>query len=77
VLTAPVTLTPMLQGSVVRVDYLLDGNTIATATAAPWTTTWDPAAATPGLHQLTARATGPSGRSDAATVDVVVRPASG
>ena len=77
VIAAPVTLTPEVAGSVVRVDYLLDGNTIASASAAPWTWTWDPSGVAPGLHELTVRATGPNGRSDTATIDVVVRPPGG
>ena len=77
IVDSPVTLTPQVEGAVARTDYLLDGNTIATVTAAPWTWTWDPSAVPPGLHQLTVRATGPNGRTDTATIDVVVRPPGG
>jgi hypothetical protein len=62
-------------GSVVRVDYYSGPGLVASAYAAPWTTTWTNVA--PGTYQLTATATdnsGLTGTSSAVTVTVLAPP---
>ena len=46
-------------GTVASVEFLIDGAAVATATAAPWTTTWTPTVA--GVASITARATDNTG----------------
>jgi hypothetical protein len=46
-----------------------------TATAAPWTLTWDVTAVTPGQHVLAVRAVGPRGRATAAILPVTIEAA--
>lgn len=72
--TGPVQLVVVVRGAATEVDYLLDRVPLASTAAAPWTFTWDASTAGPGLHELTARAVGADGRSDTATIDVVVAP---
>jgi hypothetical protein len=61
-----VSLTPNLDGRVVRVELWVDGAVVQTVDAAPWTLTWDTSTVTPGQHTLAIRAIGPSGKAGAA-----------
>jgi len=68
-----VPLQPAVSGSGVRaVDFLVDGVVRGTATAPPWTFSWDTTRESPGPHVLTARARGASGPEGVASVGVVV-----
>lgn len=58
--------------AVVRVDYTLDGQVIATSTAEPFTAPWDSATAVPGPHLLGATAYDALGNQGAATSRVVI-----
>ena len=48
-------------GPVLRVDLLVDGAVVGSATSEPWSFTWNTATVAPGPHVLTARAVTPSG----------------
>jgi hypothetical protein len=68
-------LEPSLSGGpAARVELWVDGVVVQTATAAPWTLTWDATAAAPGEHTLAVRAVGSRGRASAAIVVVTVAP---
>lgn len=68
-----VAITPLLSGGpVARVELWIDGVVTQTATAAPWTLTWDTSTIPPGPHTLAIRAVGPRGRSTAAITQVTV-----
>jgi N-acetyl-anhydromuramyl-L-alanine amidase AmpD len=54
-------------GPVARLDFVVDGVTVATQTREPWSTTWTP---TPGAHTLEVRAATRDGRRSTAAVDV-------
>lgn len=56
-LTASVTAA----AGVTRVEFLVDGSTIATVTTSPYTTTWDTTGVSDGNHTLTARVTDAAG----------------
>jgi hypothetical protein len=72
-LTGVVPLTPLLGGGpVARVELWIDGVVVQTATAAPWTLTWDTTTVAPGPHTLAIRAVGPRGRASAAVAVVTV-----
>jgi hypothetical protein len=71
-----VSLTPNLNGRVVRVELWIDGAVAQTVDAAPWTLTWDTSTVTPGQHTLAIRAVGPTSKSAAAITLVQVGPAS-
>ena len=56
-----------------RVDFSVDGALKATATTAPWETTWDSTSVTTGSHSLSARATDDAGNTTtSAAVSVTV-----
>jgi hypothetical protein len=57
-------------GPVARVEFVVDGTVIATATAEPWTTTWDSSTVAPGAHTLEVRAFTMDGRRGVLTVSV-------
>jgi N-acetyl-anhydromuramyl-L-alanine amidase AmpD len=57
-------------GPVARVDFVVDGTVIATATAEPWATAWDSSTAAPGPHTLEVRAFTKDGRKAVLTVSV-------
>jgi N-acetyl-anhydromuramyl-L-alanine amidase AmpD len=59
-------------GALARVDYLVDGQPLASTTAAPWTATWDTGSVPPGSHTITARVVTTGGRSGTAAANVVV-----
>jgi hypothetical protein len=61
-------------GPVARVEFLVDGAQIATATAEPWTTNWDTSTAAPGEHTVSVRAVTADGRAASASVVVTVTP---
>ncbi|MGE0445037.1 MAG: putative Ig domain-containing protein [Vicinamibacterales bacterium] len=72
-LAAPIALTAQAldsDGFITRVDFLVDGELAGTATAAPFTFTWD---ATAGDHTLSARAMDDAGAL-ATSAEVVVTP---
>jgi hypothetical protein len=71
-LTGVVTIQPVVSGEVARVELWIDGYAVQTATAAPWTLTWDVTSVTPGDHTLAVRAVGPKGAADAAVTLVTV-----
>jgi hypothetical protein len=48
-------------GPVLRLDLLVDGAVVGTATSEPWSFAWDTKTVAPGPHVLTARAVTPSG----------------
>jgi N-acetyl-anhydromuramyl-L-alanine amidase AmpD len=56
-----------------QVDFLLDGELLATATAAPYALQWDSAVAANGRHVLAVRAVGADGRVALASVVVYTR----
>ncbi len=59
-------------GTVARVDYFVDGQPLASVTAAPWTCSWDTASIAPGIHTITARVVAANGRSGTASLSLVV-----
>lgn len=59
-------------GKLRAVDLLVDGRQVASATAAPWSLTWDAAASGPGLHVLSVRADGRDGTTAIDSVGVTV-----
>jgi N-acetyl-anhydromuramyl-L-alanine amidase AmpD len=63
-----------VSGPVAGVEFLVDGATIATAIAEPWTTTWDTSTIAPGNHTVSARAVTADGRSATASAVVTVAP---
>ena len=64
-------------GKLRAVDLLVDGQVVATATAAPWNLTWDAAASGAGLHVLSVRADGVDGSTAIDSVGVTVAATSG
>ncbi len=52
---------------VTRVEFLVDGKLVATDTSAPYSTSWNAAAATLGVHTLTAKAYDQAGNSATST----------
>jgi len=52
--TVTLTATATAEAGVNRVQFLVDGNVIGTATAAPYQTSWDTSTVPDGAHQLTA-----------------------
>ncbi len=68
-LTGPVTFTANASSPVgiARVDFLVDGVVVATATAAPYTATWDSTTVGDGPVTVTARATDTSGNTATTT----------
>jgi N-acetylmuramoyl-L-alanine amidase/Bacterial Ig domain len=69
--SAPVVWSVQTIGPVKRVEFLVDGTVVGTASSAPWSITWDPSPFAPGMHVLTARAQTPT-RSVDSTLNVVV-----
>jgi len=63
-----------VRGPVERVEFVVDGAVRATASAAPWSFTWDTTAETPGTHAVAVRAVGRDGRTVQAPLTVVVAP---
>jgi chitinase len=57
-------------GPVARVQFVVDGTVIATATTEPWATTWDSSTVAPGAHTLEVRAFTSDGRRSVARVSV-------
>jgi hypothetical protein len=72
VFTGVVSLTPLLDGRVVRVELWIDGAVVQSVDAPPWTLTWDTSTVAPGQHVLAIRAIGPSGKASAAVTLVQV-----
>jgi hypothetical protein len=68
-LTGPVTFTASAssQAGIARVDFLVDGAVVATATAAPYTAAWDSATVGDGPVTITARATDAAGNQATTT----------
>jgi N-acetyl-anhydromuramyl-L-alanine amidase AmpD len=60
-----------------HVEFLVDGVVRGTDLAAPYTLGWDTSAETPGAHELTVRAIGPTTVEKTITVSVAAPPASG
>lgn len=73
VLAGVIQISPLLAGGPVdRVELWIDGAVVQTATAAPWTLTWDTSTVSPGPHTLAVRAVGAGLRGQpAAAVSVV------
>jgi hypothetical protein len=61
-------------GPVARVQFVVDGTVIATATTEPWATTWDSSTVAPGAHSLEVRAFTRDGRRGVLTVSVISSP---
>jgi hypothetical protein len=61
-------------GPVARVEFVVDGTVIATATTEPWSTTWDSSTVAPGTHTLEVRAFTKDGRKAVLTVSVTSTP---
>jgi len=61
-------------GRIVRVEFLVDGAIRGTATAAPWSFTWDTTQEAPGGHTVAVRAVADDGRTAQSTAAVVVAP---
>jgi hypothetical protein len=57
-------------GPVARVEFVVDGTVIATATTEPWATMWDSSTVAPGAHTLEVRAFTRDGRRAVARVSV-------
>lgn len=75
-LSGAVTIAPQLSGGpAARVELWIDGTVVQTATAPPWTLTWDTSTVAPGQHTLAVRVVGPRGRAAAAVTRVTVLPA--
>jgi hypothetical protein len=72
--TGVVSLTPLLDGRVVRVELWIDGAIVQAVEGSPWTLTWDTSTVTPGQHVLAVRAVGPTGKASAAIALVEVPP---
>jgi hypothetical protein len=60
------------RGPVVRVEFLVDNVSVATATTEPWTTAWDTSTLAPGDHTVSVRAVTADGRSASASAIVSV-----
>ena len=58
---------PSPASGVTAVQFLVDGNVIATDTTAPYSTTWNSATVANGLHNLAARATDGAGNTTTST----------
>ncbi len=63
-----------VSGSVSRVDFVVDGQVRAGATASPYAWDWDTAKETPGAHTVAVRAVGPGGTATGPTLTVTVAP---
>ncbi|MGH3002297.1 MAG: N-acetylmuramoyl-L-alanine amidase [Gaiellaceae bacterium] len=63
-------------GAVARVEFLVDGRSIATATREPWSASWDTSTVAAGPHMVTVRALTRAGRAGEASVVVTVDPTS-
>jgi hypothetical protein len=61
VVSGHVALNASVADGTVRVDFLLDGATLATVTAAPFATAWDSFSSSNGVHTLSIRATSGAG----------------
>jgi N-acetylmuramoyl-L-alanine amidase len=60
-------------GAIARLQFVVDGTVISTASREPWSTAWDTAAVAPGRHVLAIRALAKDGRVAAsATLSVTV-----
>ena len=70
--SGPVAVGVQTSGSVARVDLLVDGQQVASTTAAPWSFAWDTSTLSPGDHLLTARAVADDGRVATASIPVDV-----
>jgi hypothetical protein len=57
-------------GPVARVEFVVDGTVIASATTEPWAATWDTSTVAPGPHELEVRAFTKDGRRGVLTVGV-------
>jgi N-acetyl-anhydromuramyl-L-alanine amidase AmpD len=75
VVTGSVPVVLQASGKLRAVDLLVDGQVIATATAAPWTLAWNADATGAGLHLLSVRADGTDGATATDSVGVTVGPA--
>ncbi len=64
-------------GTATQVALLVDDQSVATATAAPYNLAWDASKLTPGTHKVTVRATDPAGNNTdkTFTIDVAAPPA--
>jgi N-acetyl-anhydromuramyl-L-alanine amidase AmpD len=61
-------------GPTARVEFLVDGTVRGTATAAPWSFTWDTTREAPGGHTVAVRAVAADGRTARSTASVTVAP---
>ena len=60
-------------GPIARLQFVVDGTVLATATQEPWSTSWDTTAVSAGVHVLSVRALAKDGRVAAsATVSLTV-----
>jgi hypothetical protein len=75
VVSGPVPVVVQASGKLRAVDLLVDGQVVATATAAPWNLTWNADASGSGLHALSVRADGSGGTTATDSVAVTVGPA--
>jgi hypothetical protein len=65
-LVGVVTIDPILDGRVARLELWIDGTVVQTVTSAPFTFTLDTSTLAPGDHTLAVRAVGPTGAARAA-----------
>ncbi len=65
--TVPLTATAAAEAGVRQVQFLVDGNVIATVTTAPYQTNWDTSTVADGMHSLTAVTTDAAGASTTST----------
>jgi len=65
VVSGPVALTATVASGTAQVDFVLDGTTVATVTAAPFAATWDSFSVANGSHVFTLRALDGSGAASA------------
>lgn len=72
-----VTLTPRIEapGEIVKVEYLLDGSSLATVTTGDFSYEWDATAVSTGEHTLTVRAIDSVGNSGETEVTLTIVPA--
>jgi N-acetyl-anhydromuramyl-L-alanine amidase AmpD len=61
-------------GPVARVEFLVDGTIRGTATAVPWSFSWDTSREAPGGHTVAVRAVAADGRTAQSTANVTVAP---
>jgi chitodextrinase len=71
--TASVTATASDAAGIAKVEFQVDGTTVATTTTSPYTYAWDSTKSPNGVHTLTATAYDPSGNKASSSASVTVQ----